>query len=132
MLTRLSLILVSILFVVQMAHTQSNTSFIKFDKERIELGDVTKGEKRSFQFEFTNISDEAVKIEMVSSCDCTTLDWPRRKIAPGAKGIIDVVFDSTEKDESETVDVDIYLRNVDKKTGHPALVVVDYTYVLKK
>lgn len=123
-----TLLLISTSYLIQ---AQSNTTFMSFEEESIALGEVKKGEKREFKFKFTNISDEDIKIDLVSGCDCTTLDWPRLPIKPGKTGYIDVIFDSSEKEDSEPVDVDIYLRNTDPKTGHPALIVVNYTYELR-
>ena len=87
-----------------------------FDKETIELGKMKKGDKRTFDYVFTNTGTETIEIEIVSGCDCTTLDWTRKPIKPGQKGTINVIFDSKEKEMTEkSVDVDIYLKNKDKK-----------------
>ena len=103
---------------------------LTFEKEHIELGEVKKGEKRTFQYTFTNTGSETVEISIVSGCDCTTLDWTRGEIKPGGKGIIDVIFDSTEKEKSETVDVDMYLKNINPKSDSQYLFVLDYTFEL--
>ncbi len=48
----------------------------------------------SHTFEFTNRGDTPVAIDRVAtSCGCTTPDYPRTPIAPGATARIDVVFD---------------------------------------
>ena len=44
--------------------------------------------------------------------------------------VIDVTFDSTEKEKSETVDVDIYLANKDPKTGRAIFKRVKYKFEL--
>ena len=111
-------------------NAQQETVELKFDKEHHVLGDVVKGEKKTFKYTFENIGPETVEIEIVSGCDCTTLDWTRGPIKTGEKGIIDVIFDSTEKEESETVDVDIYLKNINPKSNSPYLIVLDYTFDL--
>ena len=103
---------------------------LTFEKEHLELGEVKKGEKRTFQYTFTNTGTETVEISIVSGCDCTTLDWTRGVIKVGEKGIIDVIFDSTEKDASETVDVDMYLKNINPKSDSQYLFVLDYTFEL--
>ncbi len=101
-----------------------------FKNEHLDIGKIKKGEKRTFDFEFTNTGTEDLRIAIVSGCDCTTLDWPRRAIKPGDSAMINVIFDSTEKEESETVDVDIYLKNLDPKTGEQYLKIVDYKFEL--
>jgi len=103
---------------------------LTFEKEHIPLGEVKKGEKRTFKYTFTNTGSETVEIAIVSGCDCTTLDWTRGEIKPGEKGIIDVIFDSTEKEASETVDVDMYLKNINPKSNSQYLFVLDYTFEL--
>jgi len=105
---------------------------LTFEKEHLELGQVKKGEKRTFQYTFTNTGTETVEISIVSGCDCTTLDWTRGEIKSGEKGIIDVIFDSTEKEASETVDVDMYLKNINPKSDSQYLFVLDYTFELIK
>lgn len=103
---------------------------LTFEKENLDLGEVKKGEKRTFQYTFTNTGTETVEISIVSGCDCTTLDWTRGEIKTGEKGIIDVIFDSTEKEASETVDVDMYLKNINPKSDSQYLFVLDYTFAL--
>lgn len=103
-----------------------------FDQESIALGEVKKGEKRTFDFFFTNTGTDVIDIEIVSGCDCTTLDWPRKSIQPGERGKINVIFDSKDKDNSDPVDVDIYLKNIDPKTKNSILKVVNYTFKLIK
>ncbi len=103
---------------------------LTFEKENLELGEVKRGEKRTFQYTFTNTGTETIEISIVSGCDCTTLDWTRGKIKSGEKGIIDVIFDSTEKEASETVDVDMYLKNINPKSDNQYLFVLDYSFQL--
>lgn len=103
-----------------------------FDNEHINIGKVKRGEIRKFDFAFTNTGSETIEIDIVSGCDCTTLDYPRTKILPGKRAIIHVTFDSGKKEASETVDVDVYLKNLDPKTNHRILKIVDYTFELTK
>lgn len=102
-----------------------------FEKETIHLGKMKKGEKRTFDYVFTNTGLETIEIEIASGCDCSTLDWTRKPIKPGDKGIVNVIFDSHEKEISEkSVDVDIYLKNKDKKTNSQILKIVNFTFDL--
>lgn len=103
---------------------------MQFNTEHIDLGEVKRGEKRTFQYEFINSGRDTIEIDVVSGCDCTTLDWTRGKFAPGEGGVVDVIFDSTEKEKSETVDVDIYLKNIDPTYDAQYLFVLDYTFKL--
>ena len=103
-----------------------------FETEHIDIGKVKKGEIKKFDFAFVNTGTDIIEIDIVSGCDCTTLDYPKAKIFPGKKGIIHVTFDSGKKEESETVDVDMYLKNLNPKTGQRILKVLDYKYELLK
>jgi len=109
---------------------QDIPKFMQFDTNLIELGEVKKGESKEFSYEFTNTGNEDIEIEFMSSCDCTTLDYPMGTIAPGEKGVINVVFDSSEKTKSETVDIDIDLVNKDPKTGYPIFIRINYSFIL--
>lgn len=104
-----------------------------FEKETVELGRMKKGDKRTFDYIFTNTGTEVIEIEIVSGCDCTTLDWTRKPIKPGEKGKVNVIFDSKEKEMTEkSVDVDIYLKNKDPKTNSQILKILNYTFELYK
>jgi len=105
---------------------------LTFHTNSIELGEVTKGDKREMVFEFTNTGTENVEIELVSSCECTTIDYPRGIIEVGESSKLEVVFDSTEKEESETVDVDVILKNIDPKTESQIMYFLSYTFELKQ
>jgi len=103
---------------------------MSFDQKHLSLGEVTRGETREMEYAFANTGDEDIKISLVSSCECTTIKYPRKPIAPGETGVLKVVFDSTEKEASETVDIDVYLENVDKETGDPIWYILDYSFIL--
>lgn len=98
------------------------------------LGQVKKGQKREFTYTFTNRGTGNLVIDLISACDCTTTNQDElvgKVFKPGQSGTLKVVFDSTEKDESETIDIDIYLRNNDNK-GNPIFEVVQYSFQLLK
>ncbi len=127
----LVLSLFSILIFTASVNAQAKKGIsMTFANEHLDIGKVKKGEKKKFDYVFTNTGTETLTIAIVSGCDCTTLDWPRTPIKPGEKGTINVIFDSTEKEESETVDVDIYLKNLDPKSGEQYFKIVDYKFVL--
>ncbi len=126
-----SVFLLLLLPFLASAQMDSN-KFLKFDKEHFSLGEIDKGEKRAFEYTFINEGKETIEIEIVSACECTELDWTRGKIAPGKEGKIMISFDSTEKEESETVDVDMTLVNVDPNTGYQIFKIVTFDFTLKQ
>jgi len=102
---------------------------VEYKQEHINLGEVKKGESITFQYELINAGTEDIQIEIVSGCECTTLDWPRKKIKPGESAVVNVIFDSTEKEESETVDVDITYKNTDVN-GDQRFKILTYSFDL--
>ncbi len=135
----IAIILFGILFMATTATAQTITAkaekgkpIMTFDKKMVDMGTVKKGEKRETFFEFTNTGDVPLEIDLISACDCTTTDYPRRAIAPGEKGRIDVIFDSTEKEASEVIDIDIFLKQFDEEKGMPFMEMVQYKFELVK
>jgi len=106
-------------------------TFVTWDKKMVDLGKVKKGEKRTLFFELTNTSNQEVQIEIVDACECTKVDYPRGPIAPGGKGRFDVIFDSTEKDASETIGITVVFKNTDA-AGNPRIESIEYKFELEK
>lgn len=96
----------------------------------IDLGRVVRGEKRSYTIPFSNTGTENIEIDLISSCECTTVTWPEGEvIRPGGKSEISFVFDSAEKEESETVDIDVILKNTNSE-GNPIFYILQYKFEL--
>ncbi|RMF03432.1 MAG: DUF1573 domain-containing protein, partial [Bacteroidetes bacterium] len=103
---------------------------MQFKQRSYNLGSVKKGEKRSFTYTFVNRGDTDLVIDLISACDCTSTNQEEligKVFKPGQGGTIKVTFDSTDKDESETIDIDIYLRNNDKQ-GNPIVEMLQYSF----
>ena len=110
----------------------SETKF-EFDKTYIELGEVKKGEKRSFQYTMTNTGKKDINIEYVSYCDCTEVEYDKfNSLKPGKSMIFDVVFDSSTKEEEETIQIEIELKNIDNSSGLPYYFTLDYHFIIVK
>lgn len=107
------------------------TPFVTWDKKKLDLGPVKKGEKRTLFFELTNTSGGDIQIEIVDACECTKVDFPRGVIAPGAKGRFDVTFDSSEKEAAETIGINVVFKQNDA-SGNPRIEVVEYSFDIIK
>ncbi|NMM50553.1 DUF1573 domain-containing protein [Marinigracilibium pacificum] len=84
-------------FVTNAQETESGPK-ITFEQTKVDFGDITEGEKVSHEFVFENTGNEVLLIsEVLVQCGCTATEWPKDPIAPGAKGSIKVVFNSTNK-----------------------------------
>lgn len=104
-----------------------------FDNENIKLGKLKKGDIKKFDYVFTNTGSDIIEIDIVSGCDCTTLDYPVGKILPGKKATINVIFDSAKKEGNEkSTDVDLYLKNINTKTGQRILKILKFEYEFVK
>jgi len=103
-----------------------------FDYAEVDFGVIKKGEKREHIFKFTNKGDEALVIEIVSACDCTTTEYPTEPVAPGEKGEIKAIFDSSAIEGTNKIDIDIILENEDPKTGYQIVERVSYFFQLEE
>lgn len=103
-----------------------------FEERIVDFGTVKKGEKRHHVYEFTNSGDVDLEIEIITACDCTTLEWTETPVKPGEKGMVDVIFDSKEKDYGETIDIDIILKNTEPGTDLPIIERLQYAFEIEK
>lgn len=129
------LFILALVFLLQsnIGFAQNNSvTLIEFEERELDLGDVKHGDVITTSYKFTNVSQETVHFDLVSSCECTETNWPRKPIAPGESGEIKIIFDSSKKEESEVVDVDVYLLNEDPKTGNSIAEYLTYKYNLIK
>ena len=92
-----------------------------FAERSVDFGAVKKGEKRQHTYTFVNRGDTPLIISGIAACDCTSTEFSSDPIPPGKKGKIEVTFDSSEKDEAETITLDIILDNAVPETGNPII-----------
>lgn len=103
-----------------------------FDKKRIELGPVNKGDQKDMTFRFLNISDQVIEYSFFDVCSCSKLTYEEdAKIKPGEEGVFYITFDSGAREEIEPVEVNFELKNIDKRTSYPYFYTVDYTFSFK-
>lgn len=109
-----------------------NVPIMQFKQRTFDLGSVRKGDKRTMIYEFVNTGDADLEISIISHCDCTTTEYDTGRVyQPGEGDTIKVIFDSSDKDEAETIDVDIFLEQVDPK-GNPIIEMLQYSFDIKK
>ncbi len=93
------------------------TTVMKFEHTDFDYGTVKEGEKVSHTYTFTNTGNEPLIISSAKgSCGCTVPKWPSEPIAPGAKGVIDVVFDSKGKPGKQAKRVTVNANTVPAQT----------------
>jgi peptidoglycan-associated lipoprotein len=104
---------------------------MEFDEREVELGTVKKGEKREFKYRFVNKGSVPLNISIVTACECTTTEYSKEKVAPGEEGFIHVIFDSTEKDYDEVIDVTVMLDQNDAD-DYPIIENLTYSFEIEK
>lgn len=103
-----------------------------FQQRSVDFGPVKKGETRKHTYSFTNLGDVPLEVELISACDCTSVDFDYKVYKPGESGLIHIVFDSEEKDEPETIDIDILLKNTLPGTDIPIIERLEYSFSIVK
>jgi len=100
-ISALSLLLVSTVIFAQTAatsapHVQKKAEdFIKFKESSHNFGKIKHGVPVTYDFYFTNTSDQPIVIEYASaSCGCTTPTWPQGAIAKGKTDKITAGFNA--------------------------------------
>ncbi len=69
---------------------------ISFEKTEHNLGRIVQGEKVGYNFVFINEGGASLVIlDANASCGCTVPKYSKEPIAPGEKGSVEVVFDSS-------------------------------------
>ncbi len=85
---------------------------LKFEQDTLVFEKIKDGEKIRLTYNFTVVSSDPVYIHQIyPGCSCTTTEYSKDTLAPGAKGQINVVFDSKGwgKEEPYEVDKHIYV-----------------------
>lgn len=68
---------------------------ITFDKPEHDFGKIKEGTLATYEFTFTNTGKAPLVLSNVQpSCGCTTPEWSKEPIMPGAKGTVKAVFNS--------------------------------------
>ncbi|MCR4681310.1 MAG: DUF1573 domain-containing protein [Bacteroidales bacterium] len=87
------------LFAVQAQAQNSSTTYkgtaaeIKFDKLYVDFGTLKVGDVKTVTVSFTNIGKKPLILDdVISSCDCTTVEWSKQPIMPGKKGTIKATY----------------------------------------
>ena len=84
------------------------TTTMTFTAYEHDFGTMEEGESRTHLFEFVNSGSEPLILDKCKgSCGCTVPKCPREPIAPGAKGQIEVKFNSKGKKNAQTKRVTI-------------------------
>jgi hypothetical protein len=76
---------------------------IVFREYEHDFGKVKEGEKISYQFVYENKGQGSLVLKAVSTtCGCTVPKYDRKPVPPGAKGSVEVVFDTSGRSGKQT------------------------------
>ena len=105
---------------LQMAKAQEETvktgAQIEFKEKLYNFGTIAQGDTVLHTFTFVNVGTEPLKIlSAVGSCGCTVPKYSREEIAPGAKGEVQVRFNSAGKMGMQNKTVTLNTNAVDRK-----------------
>ena len=77
-----------------------NVAKIDFAEAEYDFGEVFEGAVIERKFRFTNTGAVPLLISNArSTCGCTVPEWPETPIAPGDEGVINVRFDTKNKEK---------------------------------
>ena len=133
-LLKTSFLLLFVLITTLSAQAQLNLStegeteetMIEFEQSEYDLGEVIAGDTVKGVFRFKNAGQAPLLIENVKpSCQCTSLEFPEKPIAPGAYGEIKAAIDTADK-EGEQVKYFAVIYN-----GNPPVERVTLRFVVK-
>lgn len=94
------LFLISILLIIFVYKSAAQSKAeIKFDKLTYNIGKFSENDPvQKCVFTFTNTGDAPLVInQALASCGCTVPSYPKKPIAPGEKGIINVTYNGKGK-----------------------------------
>jgi hypothetical protein len=71
-------------------------SEITFEEPQFDFGSIKEGTTVSKEFYFKNTGDSLLIIlNVLTTCGCTIVDWPRDPIKPGEMGMVKITYNST-------------------------------------
>lgn len=75
--------------------TETTAPVIEFETETHDFGTVDEGPKIEYEFHFKNTGKEPLVLSNVKpSCGCTTPEWSKEPIAPGASSVIKAIYNT--------------------------------------
>ena len=93
-----------------------NTEVLEMKETTFDFGLIPQGKPVHHSFEITNLGKEPLVILNVqTSCGCTTPEWNREPLAPGAKTVIKVGYNAASEGFFEKYITILYNQNQSKQ-----------------
>ena len=98
----LSLLLVAGCFITVHAQNQApsdkHAEILQLKETAFDFGKIPQGRPVTHVFEIVNLSKEVIRLDnVVASCGCTTPEWSREPIQPGATTSIKVGYNAASE-----------------------------------
>ena len=92
---------------------------LQFAETAYDFGTIAEShEPVTHEFQFTNVSDEAVAVLSVSTgCGCTRPTYPTEPVAAGAKGVIRITFKPKGQVGQVNKDIKVRFRGAKAKSS---------------
>ena len=82
---------------------------INFTEEMHNFGNINEGDKKVYSYSFQNTGDADLIVTGVeSSCGCIVSDFAKNAILPGARGQINILFDSKDEPGQKVETITVY------------------------
>lgn len=79
----------------QQAVKPTKQSELKWDVENHNFGEIEKGKPVSYEFAFTNTTDQTIILTKVkASCGCTATNYTKTPIKPGERGTVTATYNA--------------------------------------
>lgn len=79
----------------QQAVKPTKQSELKWDVENHNFGEIEKGKPVSYEFAFTNTTDQTIILTKVkASCGCTATNYTKTPVKPGEKGTVTATYNA--------------------------------------
>ena len=89
------LVLLAAFFFAGAQGSSASDDALKLKETEHDFGKIPQGKPAYYSFEVTNTGTEPLKLDNVhASCGCTTPEWNRDAIAPGATSVIKVGYNA--------------------------------------
>lgn len=83
---------------------------IAWNEEMYDFGKIKQGDVVSHIFTFKNTGNNPLQITNIKpSCGCTTPNWSKDPVAPGAEGTVELKFNSAHKSGTQIKSVTLYM-----------------------
>lgn len=92
--------------------TMGKSAKMVFDSSSYHFGEVIEGGVIERVIFFTNEGPGDLIIELMTACECTTLDYSRLPIKKGARSPINIKYNSKGKNGPQIVDIDILANTI--------------------